>query len=97
MLMVNSLNVMIQHQVPDQLRGRVMALWVTVFAGSSPIGGLFAGTVAQLWDAPTALVVGASLTSVFVLLVAWQLLVMRKAWTDAPAGAGVQPSTDIAA
>ena len=43
MLMINTINVTIQNAVPDALRGRVMALYVTVFAGTAPIGGLLAG------------------------------------------------------
>ena len=82
MLMVNSINVMVQNSVPDALRGRVMALYVTVFAGSTPIGGLLAGTVAQLWGAPAGFLLGAGAASLVVILVVWQLLVLGKAWTD---------------
>jgi predicted MFS family arabinose efflux permease len=85
MLMVNSINVMVQNNVPDELRGRVMALYVTVFAGSTPIGGLLAGTVAQLWGAPAGFLLGAGAASFVVILVAWQLLVLGKAWTDTAA------------
>ena len=85
MLMVNTINVIVQQSVPDELRGRVMALYITVFAGATPIGGVFAGSIAQLWGAPAALVVGAGLGAVVLAVVAWQLLVLGKAWTDAPA------------
>ena len=85
MLMVNSINVMVQNSVPDALRGRVMALYVTVFAGSTPIGSVFAGGIAQLWGAPTAMILGAGIGSLVLIVVAWQLLVLGKAWTDAPA------------
>jgi MFS family permease len=85
MLMVNSINVMVQNNVPDELRGRVMALYVTVFAGSTPIGGLLAGIVAQLWGAPAGFLLGAGAASFVVILVAWQLLVLGKAWTDTAA------------
>ncbi len=43
MLMINTINATVQANVTDALRGRVMALYVTVFAGSAPLGGLFAG------------------------------------------------------
>jgi len=82
MLMVNSINVMVQHRVPDALRGRVMALYVTVFAGSTPIGGLLAGGISQAWGAPAALLIGAGLASLVLALVAWQLVVRGKAWAD---------------
>jgi MFS family permease len=85
MLMVNSINVMVQSNVPDALRGRVMSLYVTVFAGSTPIGGFLAATVAQLWGAPAGFLLGAAVASLVVILVAWQLLVLGKAWTDTAA------------
>ena len=73
MLMVNTINVMIQNTVSNELRGRVMSLYVMVFAGSAPIGGFFAGAVAELWGAPAGFLLGALFSSFFVLLVAWQL------------------------
>ena len=78
MLMVNTINIMVQRSVPDALRGRVMALYVTVFAGSTPIGGLLAGAVAQTWGPPAGFLVGAGASTVFIGLVAWQLVVCGK-------------------
>lgn len=77
MLMVNTINVTIQNSVPDELRGRVMALYVTVFAGTAPIGGLFAGAMAQTFGAPVALSVGAALGAIVLVLVGWQLHAAR--------------------
>jgi MFS family permease len=73
MLMVNTINVTIQNSVPDVLRGRVMSLYVTVFAGSAPIGGLVAGALAQAFGAPVAFSIGAALASGVLVLVAWRL------------------------
>jgi MFS family permease len=84
MLMINSINVMVQRNVPNELRGRVMSLYVMVFAGSTPIGGLLAGTVAQLWGPPAGFLLGAGTASLFIGLVAWQLVVLRKGRTDVP-------------
>jgi MFS family permease len=81
MVMVNTINVTVQRNVPDALRGRVMALYVTVFAGSTPIGGLIAGTVAQAWGPPAGFLFGAGVTVLFIGLVAWQLVVLGKART----------------
>jgi MFS family permease len=74
MLMINTINVTVQYGVPDALRGRVMSLYVLVFAGSSPIGGLFAGGVAQLWGAPAGFVLGALFSLLFLALAGWHLL-----------------------
>ncbi len=73
MLMVNTINVTVQNSVPDALRGRVMSLYVTVFAGTAPIGGLFAGAMAQAFGAPTGFVVGGALAIGILVLVAWRL------------------------
>jgi MFS family permease len=43
MLMINTVNATVQANVTDAVRGRVMSLYVTVFAGTSPLGGIFAG------------------------------------------------------
>lgn len=74
MLMVNTINVTIQSNVDHALRGRIMALYTTVFAGSAPVGGLFAGFLAETIGAPAAFIVGALGGGVFVVLVGWQLL-----------------------
>jgi len=73
MLMVNTINVTVQNSVPDALRGRVMSLYVTVFAGTAPIGGLLAGTLAQAFGAAAAFSIGAALASGVLLLVALRL------------------------
>ena len=93
MLMINTINVTVQYGVPDQLRGRVMSLYVTVFAGSSPIGGLFAGGVAQLWGAPAGFVLGALFSQLFLGLAGWQLIskVTMPSLVEVPRAAG-EPS-----
>jgi predicted MFS family arabinose efflux permease len=84
MLMINTINITVQRSVPNALRGRVMALYVTVFAGSTPIGGLFAGTVAQTWGPPAGFLVGAAASGLFIGLVAWQLVVRGKGRMEMP-------------
>jgi len=51
-----SANSLIQITVPGPLRGRVMSVYTTVFAGSSPIGNGLTGGVGGLWGTPAALV-----------------------------------------
>jgi MFS family permease len=55
-------NTVIQTTVPDQLRGRVMSVYTTTFAGSVPAGGLLMGWIASAWSVPVALMVGAVMT-----------------------------------
>jgi hypothetical protein len=47
-----------------------MALYVTVFAGSAPLGGLFAGAVADAWGTPAAFLAGAVLSAATLAVVA---------------------------
>lgn len=94
MLMINTINVTIQNSVPDALRGRVMSLYVTVFAGTAPLGGLFAGAVAQGFGAPVAISLGAGLAVTVLALVAWRLRSVRMplaAGTGADAAVVAQP------
>jgi hypothetical protein len=42
-----SSNTIIQLTVPDMLRGRVMSVYTTVFAGATPIGSLLMGALAS--------------------------------------------------
>ena len=55
-------NTTIQLAVPDHLRGRVMSVYTTVFAGSVPAGGLLMGAIASSWGVPLALMIGALLS-----------------------------------
>ena len=48
-------NTIIQSRVPDELRGRIMAVYATMFMGVQPIGSLLAGGVAKRIGAPYTL------------------------------------------
>jgi MFS family permease len=67
-------NTTIQITVPDHLRGRVMSVYTTVFAGSTPIGGLLVGSVASAFGIPVAVAVGGAGSIVIGLAgyVAWR-------------------------
>jgi MFS family permease len=47
MVQMASSNTLIQSMVPDQLRGRVMAVYSMMFMGMAPFGALLAGSVAH--------------------------------------------------
>jgi MFS family permease len=51
-----SANSLVQIAVPGPLRGRVMSVYTTVFAGSTPIGNGLTGGFGGLWGTPVALV-----------------------------------------
>lgn len=50
-------NTIVQNRVPDELRGRVMAVYATMFMGVQPIGSLIAGGVAKRVGAPDTLTI----------------------------------------
>lgn len=47
---------LLQLTTPDEFRGRVMGLYM-LNQGLLPLGSLFAGTLADIWSAPTAMLV----------------------------------------
>jgi len=57
-------NTTLQNRVPDRLRGRIMAVYATMFMGVQPIGSLIAGGIAKRIGAPDTLM----LFGVFVLV-----------------------------
>ena len=58
MLQMSSSNTLIQTMVPDELRGRVMAVYSMMFMGMAPFGALVAGTMANHIGAPTTVALG---------------------------------------
>jgi MFS family permease len=71
-LMAATGNTTIQLAVPDQLRGRVMSVYTTVFSASVPIGGLAFGAAASAFGVSVAIALGGVLTLVIALgALAW--------------------------
>lgn len=50
-------NTIVQSRVPDELRGRVMAVYASMFMGVQPVGSLMAGLVARHIGAPRTLAI----------------------------------------
>ncbi|MGH9742174.1 MAG: MFS transporter [Candidatus Acidiferrum sp.] len=48
-------NTTLQNRAPDQLRGRIMAVYATMFLGVQPVGSLIAGGIATRIGAPYTL------------------------------------------
>ncbi|MBA2295899.1 MAG: MFS transporter [Actinobacteria bacterium] len=60
-LFTASANALVQLDAPGHLRGRVMSVYLFAFAGLAPIGGLVAGSLAELGGTPLAFgIAGAS-------------------------------------
>lgn len=51
----------IQENSPDHLRARLISLYIWVFSGGAPVGGLIAGFVAEHWGLPAAMALGGAL------------------------------------
>lgn len=58
MLQMACSNTLIQVMVPDELRGRVMAVYSMMFMGMAPIGALFGGALADHFGAPLTVAAG---------------------------------------
>jgi MFS family permease len=70
--MMVSANTSIQLVVPDRLRGRVLSVYTTVFAGSTPIGAPIIGWLASAFSTEVALVVGGGIAVIGALVAgAW--------------------------
>jgi MFS family permease len=59
----------IQSTTPDNLRGRVMALYAQALIGVGPIGSTLAGGIATLLGAPWAMAIGAVVAGSVTLLI----------------------------
>ena len=59
-LIMNLANAMVQSQVPDALRGRVMSIYSLVFFGAMPLGALWVGAIAERIGEPRAIMVNAA-------------------------------------
>ena len=57
-------NTTVQTVVPDHLRGRVMSVYMLVFAGSIPFGNLLTGGLAHLYGVQVALLIGVGISLV---------------------------------
>ena len=81
---VATTNVMIQLTVDDAYRGRVMSLYTLMFIGTSPIGAILAGGIAERWSAPIATSSCAVVLAGGALWIAWRLRVIAAREAERP-------------
>jgi MFS family permease len=81
MVMANA-NAYVQSSVPDQLRGRVMGLYLMVFLGGSPLGSPIIGKISQDFGARYGLAIGGGISALAALLI---YLSLKKKQRDLPA------------
>ncbi|MGC1485654.1 MAG: MFS transporter [Candidatus Acidiferrum sp.] len=80
-------NTTLQNRVPDHLRGRIMAVYATMFLGIQPVGALIAGGIAKKFGAPDTLAVFGTLCFVGSLIFIFLVVMRLKGQPEAPAAA----------
>jgi MFS family permease len=73
LLFFSTVNTLLQTRSSDEMRGRVMGIWALVFGGTTPVGGLVAGSVSHYLGVNWALALGAAICALAGLAV-WQEL-----------------------
>jgi MFS family permease len=77
MFFLASTATILQMIVPDELRGRVLSLYM-LDRGFMPLGALFAGTTAHFVGAPLTVAAMGAIVIVLTLAVAWLIPAIRK-------------------
>ncbi|MCM8789873.1 MAG: MFS transporter [Candidatus Omnitrophica bacterium] len=63
------INTILQTNVPDEFRGRVMSAFMLTFAGFMPFGNLIAGWLAQGFGASVAVMLGGLICLIFFVMI----------------------------
>ena len=74
---MTTINAILQMNVPEQLRGRVMGIYGLTW-DLMPVGGMIAGAVAEFGGAPLAVAIGGALVAIMALGVALFLPNIRR-------------------
>jgi MFS family permease len=80
-------NTTLQNRVPDQLRGRIMAVYATMFMGVQPIGALIAGGIAKRIGAPYTLAVFGTLCFLGSMIFLFRVVLRLNSQLETPAAA----------
>ena len=68
-IIVTALSTTLQMRVPDEVRGRVMGLWMMAWAGLVPLGGLVAGPIIDAIGITPVLLFGAAVAAALAALI----------------------------
>lgn len=78
MTMANNGNALVQSQVSNAYRGRVMSIYTLVFFGVAPLGALLVGTLASKAGEPVAVLFNAVMMAVFAIFIWFRKPELRK-------------------
>jgi MFS family permease len=98
MLQMASSNTLIQVMVPDELRGRTMAVYSMMFMGLAPIGALLGGALSDRLGAPLTVALGglASVAGAWWFWMHWpKIRVEARRLIIAQAMAGGEPAEEM--
>ncbi len=76
LLFFSTTNTLLQTSASDEMRGRVMGIWTLVFGGTTPLGGLEAGTLSHYLGVRWAVTIGAIVCAAAGLVV-WLIVRQR--------------------
>jgi MFS family permease len=71
-------NTLIQNEVPDVFRGRVMSLYTLSWFGIAPFGALLMGSIANVIGTPYAIALAAVAGGLMSVYVLWKWPAARK-------------------
>ncbi|MGB3303275.1 MFS transporter [Gordonia sp. (in: high G+C Gram-positive bacteria)] len=95
LMALTATNMYVQMHVDPQVRGRVMALYMTVLMGGTPIGAPLLGGLAE-WLGPRASLVGGGIIQVAVIAVVLALVVVRVQSGRSEGITGIPPASRFA-
>lgn len=72
-------NTIVQSNAPDELRGRVMSVYIMVGTGVAPLGALLAGAVASWFGTPVSILMGGIITTLTAIWLARRLQIRPQA------------------
>ena len=67
----SSSTTLIQSNIEDSMRGRVMGIWALLFGGMMPVGNLYAGVVSQHFGVPFTMFLSSVICPVFTFILAF--------------------------
>lgn len=78
MVQVNTSNAIVQTQVEDHMRGRVMSIYTLIFFGAMPLGALLVGYMADKIGEPNTLLIDALILMAFALFIYVKMSFLRR-------------------